>query len=194
MRHAVAIAALLASAGGIGATAALTPQQADAFAQKLSAVIARAEAPPSGHRTEFANDELNAYLQLRLAPTLPAGVTEPSMTLVGGGRVSGQAVVDLDGLRNRSSGGWLDPSAYLGGRLPVVAVATLKTGNGAGQLLIERAEISGIPVPVALLQELVTYYTKSPDLPNGFNLAAPFELPSRIQRIDVDTGRAIVVQ
>jgi hypothetical protein len=54
--------------------------------------------------------------------------------------------------------------------------------------------VSGIPVPLSLLQELVTYYTKSPDFPNGVNLNEPFDLPSKIQRIDVDPGRAIVVQ
>ncbi|MDH4066383.1 MAG: hypothetical protein OEW19_18430 [Acidobacteriota bacterium] len=179
---------------GIGGAEVRTPQQADAFAQKLAAILSRSQTPPSGQRTEFDNDEINAYLQLRLAPAFPTGVAEPEVTLVGEGRLSGRAIVDLDGLKKKGTGGWFDPSAYLGGRLPVVAVGTLKTGDGAGQLVLERAEISGIPVPVSLLQELVTYYTRSADLPNGVNLNDPFPLPSHIQRIDVDEGRAIVVQ
>jgi hypothetical protein len=76
----------------------------------------------------------------------------------------------------------------------VTATGTLKTADGRGQLQLESAEVSGIPVPLTLLQELVTYYTKSPDLPNGVNLNEPFALPSKIQRIDVDPDRAVVVQ
>jgi hypothetical protein len=158
-------------------------------------VLSRGQAPTAGHRTEFTDEELNAYLQLRLAPRyFPAGVADPAVTLVGDGRVSGRAIVDLDNVRKKSSGGWLDPSAYLGGRLPVTAVGTLTTGDGRGQFRFERAEVSGVPVPKSLLQELVTFYTRSPELPGGVNLDEPFDLPARIQRIDVQTGRAAVVQ
>ena len=41
---------------------------------------------------------------------------------------------------------------------------------------------------------MVSYYTKSPDNPNGINIDAPFELPVQIQRIDVVTDKATVVQ
>jgi hypothetical protein len=177
-----------------GAALGDSPQQADAFEQKLGLVIERGHVPPSGHRTEFVDTEVNAYLQLRLIREFPAGVTEPSVTLVGQGRVHGRAVVDLDGIRRNSSGGWFDPAAYLSGRLPVTATGTLKTSNGRGQFLLEGAEVSGVPVPKSLLQELVSYYTRSAALPNGVDLDEPFDLPVRIQRIDVDPGRAVVVQ
>lgn len=194
MRPFILLAALAAMDGGAIAGAP-SPQKADLFELKLSNVLARgAAAESTGHRTEFADDEVNAYLQLRLALRFPTGVADPSVTLVGQGRLSARAVVDLDGLRKKSSGGWFDPAAYLAGRLPVTATGTLKTANGRGQLELESAEVSGIPVPLAVLQELVTYYTRSSDLPNGVNLAEPFILPSKIQRIDVDPGRAVVVQ
>jgi len=186
------VAALALAAAVIASTA--TPQQAESFARKLSTVLMHGDQPPSGRRTEFHNDELNAYLQLRMAPLFPDGVSDPGVTLVGQGRVSARAIVDLDVLRQKSSGGWFDPAAYLAGRLPVTAVGTLKTSSGVGQLLVERAEVSGIPVPVTLLQQLVTYYTTSPDLPDGVNLDAPFELPQHIQQIEVGAGHAIVVQ
>ncbi|MGE0461942.1 MAG: hypothetical protein AB7Q16_11285 [Vicinamibacterales bacterium] len=194
MRPFILLAALTAS-GAAALAVAPSPQKADLFELKLSNVMARGvAAEPTGYRTEFADDEVNAYLQLRLAQRFPAGVADPSVTLVGQGRLSARAIVDLDGLRKKSSGGWFDPAAYLAGRLPVTATGTLKTANGRGQLQLESAEVSGIPVPLTLLQELVTYYTKSPDLPTGVNLNEPFDLPSKIQRIDVDPGRAVVVQ
>jgi hypothetical protein len=193
MRPLVTFAASMAATVALSAVA-LNPQKADAFEQKWTAVVARGETPPSGQRTDFADDELNSYLQLRMAPKFPTGVADPSVTLVGQGRVSGKAIVDLDNIRKKSSGGWLDPAAYLTGRLPVTATGTLTTDKGTGRFQFESADVSGIPVPKALLQELVSYYTKSPDLPNGVNLDQPFDLPSNIQRIDVHPGRATVVQ
>ena len=193
MRLPFIVAASALATVALGA-AALNPQKADAFEQKWTAVMAREEMPPSGQRTDFADDEVNSYLQLRVAPKFPTGVADPSVTLVGQGRVSGKATVDLDNIRKKSSGGWFDPAAYLSGRLPVTATGTLTTDKGTGRFQFESAEVSGIPVPKTLLQELVSYYTKSPDTPNGVNLDQPFDLPSNIQRIDVQPGRATVVQ
>ena len=193
MRPLTILAALLTSSALVVAGAP-TAQQAAAFESKMNAVIARGESRPTGHRTEFAGDEVNAYLQLRLAAKLPAGVAEPAVTLQDQGRLSGRAIVDLDGIRKKSSGGWFDPAAYLGGKLPVTATGTLKTANGSGQFQLETAEISGIPIPKTLLQEVVSYYTKSPDAPNGIDIDAPFALPVQIQQIDVVTNKATVVQ
>lgn len=194
MRLIAILAASFAAAAALMAASVPTPQQADAFDRKLNAVIDRGLTEPSGHRTEFEDDELNAYLQLRLASRFPAGVTEPSVTLVGNGRLSGSAIVDLDGIRKKSTGGWLDPAAYLAGKLPVIATGTLQTANGQGRFVLETAEVSGIAIPKTLLQEVVTYYTRSPELPKGVNLDEPFELPVGIQRIDVAPGLATVVQ
>jgi hypothetical protein len=193
MRPIVIFAASMVATAALGA-AALNPQKAAAFEQKWTAVMARGDTPPSGQRTDFGDDELNSYLQLRLAPKFPTGVADPSVTLVGKGRVSGKATVDLDNIRKKSSGGWFDPAAYLSGRLPVTATGTLTTDQGNGRFQFESADVSGIPVPKTLLQELVSYYTKSPELPNGVNLDQPFDLPSNIQKIDVQPGRATVVQ
>ena len=194
MRPVATFAASLAVSAALGAHGVPTPQQADAFDRKLTSVIERGQVEPSGHRTEFAGDELNAYLQLRLADRFPTGVAEPSVTLVGQGRLSGRAIVDLDGIRKKSSGGWFDPAAYLAGKLPVTATGTLQTADGTGRFVLERAEVSGVPIPKTLLQEVVTYYTRSPELPKGVNLDEPFDLPVRIQRIDVGPGVATIVQ
>ncbi len=199
LRQGVLVGSCLAGAVALAAAAgmagrAMTPQQADAFDRKLDAVIERGELAPSGHRTEFAGDELNAYLQLRLTSQFPTGVADPSVTLVGQGRLSGRAIVDLDGIRQKSSGGWFDPAAYLSGKLPVTATGTLQTSGGSGRFVLERADVSGVPIPKTLLQEVVTFYTRTAVTPNGVNLDQPFDLPLQIQRIDVNPGRAVVVQ
>jgi hypothetical protein len=193
MRLSTILAALLTSST-IALAGAPNSQQAAAFEAKMNAIITRGESRPTGYRTEFVGDEVNSYLQLRLAAKLPTGVADPAVTLQDAGRLSGRAIVDLDGIRKKSSGGWFDPTAYLGGKLPVTATGTLTTANGTGQFSLETAEISGIPIPKSFLQELVSYYTKSPDNPNGINIDAPFQLPVQIQRIDVVTDKATVVQ
>jgi hypothetical protein len=193
MRLSTILAALLTSST-IALAGAPNSQQAAAFEAKMNAIITRGESRPTGYRTEFVGDEVNSYLQLRLAAKLPTGVADPAVTLQDAGRLSGRAIVDLDGIRKKSSGGWFDPTAYLGGKLPVTATGTLTTANGTGQFSLETAEISGVPIPKSFLQELVSYYTKSPDNPNGINIDAPFQLPVQIQRIDVVTDKATVVQ
>lgn len=182
-------AAILAAAGPV------TPAQAEQFQKKVVEIIAHGETPNAGRRrTEFSNDELNAYLQITLKPQFPAGVTEPSVTMVGKGRLAGRAIVDLDAIRKQGSGGWLDPTSYLSGRLPVTATGTLRTGDGMGQFDLESAEVSGVPVPKSLLQEIVSYYTKSTEMPNGVSLDQKFPLTCEIDRIDIDAGKAIVHQ
>jgi hypothetical protein len=70
----------------------------------------------------------------------------------------------------------------------------LTTKDGAGQFQLESAEISGVTVPKALIQELLTYYSRSPENPNGINMDAPFELPSRIKEIRVGKASSTIVQ
>ena len=72
--------------------------------------------------------------------------------------MSGKAIVDLDTVRKKSSGGWFDPAAYLTGRLPVTATGTPDHRPGNARFQFESADVSGIPVPKTLLQELVSYY------------------------------------
>ena len=81
-----------------------------------------------------------------------------------------------------------------GGRLPVSVTGTLRTQNGVGQFDIESAAISGVPVPTTFLQELLSYYSRTPERPQGVRLDAPFTLPARIQQIEVGKGQAVVVQ
>ncbi len=49
-------------------------------------------------------------------------------------------------------------------------------------------------MPKRLLQEILSYYTRSAEYPNGVNLDDQFTLPAQIRRVDVLVGRASVVQ
>jgi hypothetical protein len=45
-----------------------------------------------------------------------------------------------------------------------------------------------------MLQEIVTYYSKSSSMPNGVAIDKPFVLPSGIREIQLAKGQATIVQ
>jgi hypothetical protein len=78
--------------------------------------------------------------------------------------------------------------------MPLTASGLLITKAGVGRFQLESAEISGVAIPKTVLQELLTYYSRSPENPNGINMDDPFDLPARIREIQVGKGQAMVVQ
>jgi hypothetical protein len=194
---------VLVLAGLLTAIAAASPaarqrytrQDADRFQGKLTKIVEYGNAPKAragAQSTPISDAELNAYL--RYGAAVPVGIVEPTINAQGNGRVSGRAVVDLDAVRKQKQRGWLDPLCYLTGSLPLTASGMLITKDGVGRFQLESAEISGVTVPKSVLQELLSYYSRTPENPAGINMDDPFELPARIREIRVDTGQATVVQ
>jgi hypothetical protein len=180
------------------AQARLTKQDADRFEVKLGKIVVQGKTAAlksaQARSTPITDLELNSYLAFNEKAQVPTGILEPTLNALGDGKVSGRAIVDLDAVRTQKQRGWLDPVGYLSGRLPVTASGKLTTKDGVGQFQLESAEISGVTVPKAVLQELLTYYSKSPESPNGISMEAPFELPARIREIRVGAGTSTVVQ
>ena len=107
----------------------------------------------------------------------------------------GTVTLDLTSYaKSRKSGGTLDPWNLLMGKLPVGVTGVLHTKNGEGRFELQAADVSGIPLPKGLLQELVTYYSRTPDKPQGIRLDDAFDLPANIRHIEVGQGQAVVVQ
>ena len=178
----------------VSAADVLTPQLGNAFAKKVVVVQEHANAgvkkPLS---TTFTQAETNSYLKFNAGDLLPTGMTQPMVTLIGPGRLSGEAVIDLDIVRQKSSsGGWLDPTSYLTGRLPVTASGRVITGDGKARFEVERAEISGVPIPRSFLAQMVNFFTRTADNPRGSSIDDTFEMPAKIRSIDVEPGRFTV--
>jgi hypothetical protein len=175
-----------------------TRRDATLLKQKVDAITLYGAKPvvaKEPRRTTVTENEVNAYLLYEAKEQLPTGVVEPSVTAMGPGRVSGRAVVDLDAVRkSKNPTSLLDPMNYLFGRLPVTAVGTLTTSNGVGRFALESATAGTVPIPKMLLQEIVSYYSRTPQNPAGISLDDPFALPSRIREIQVERGQAIIVQ
>lgn len=183
----------------VAAAAAQSPQAlADGAFSKLQTVIQGTAGPArsggAARRTVFSQTEMNAYLKYRASTWLPTGLTDPTVQFIGPNRVATLVTADLDGVRKKGSGGWFDPTAYLSGRLPVYVTGTLVTADGRGRFALERATVDGIPVPKLFIDELLAYYTRTPEQPSGLRLEEPFVLPSEIRRIDVAPGEAVVIQ
>jgi hypothetical protein len=194
---ALALAAVLAVVT-LGAQQNLTKADADRFEAKLGQIVLQGKTPAlkstQPRATPITDTELNSYFRFNAKTQIPVGVLEPTLNARGDGRVAGRAVVDLDVVRKQKQRGWLDPVNYLSGRLPVTAAGRLTTKDGRGQFQLESAEISGVTVPKAVLQELLSYYSRTPENPSGINMDAPFELPAGIREIRVGVGTSTVIQ
>jgi hypothetical protein len=146
-------------------------------------------------RTAITEVEVNSYLRYEMADQIPAGVTDPSVSILDEGRLAGKATVDLARVgQSRKSTGMLDPFNFLTGALPVAVNGVLRAKDGVATFVLESASVSGVPVPAWMVQEIVTYYTKSDTAPEGVSLEKPFALPSGIREIQLARGQAIVVQ
>ncbi len=197
------VLALALAVGSAGAYQRLSKQDADRFSAKLIRIVAFGQAKPRTatatakavpQTTEITDNELNAYLEHYAKEQIPLGVLEPTINAVGDGRLTGRVTVDLDSVRKQKQRGWMDPMGYLTGRLPLTAAGTLTTKDGVGQFHLESAELSGVPVPKTLIQELLSYYSKTPETPAGINMDEPFDLPAQIREIRVGKAQATIVQ
>ncbi len=175
-------------------------QQAETFLKKVAIIqqggsTSATTSAAAARRTPVTEGELNSWFAYGAPASLPQGLSDPKMTLIGNGKVMGGATVDLEAVgKRRGSGGALDVWSYLGGRVPVTVTGVLHSKDGQGRFDLETAEVSGVPVPKALLQELIASYSRSASRPQGLKLDDPFALPMKIKQIEVGAGQAVVVQ
>jgi hypothetical protein len=185
----------------VGAEQRFTKLDADRCQTKLGRITTFANtstsakaARVSAQTTQLTDTEVTSYLRYTLKDQVPAGIVDPTLVAVGDGRVKGGALIDLDAVRKQKQRGWTDPLSYMTGKMQLTASGLLITQNGVGRFQLESAEISGITIPKSLVQELLSYYSKTAENPTGISIDDPFELPARIKEIKVGRGEAVVVQ
>ena len=178
-------------------TAKTSKQDAARFAAKLAQIEKNAATPRKGtaaRTTQVSDAEVNSWLKFLAGSQVPVGIVDPTLHAAGNGRVTGRALVDLDAVRTQKKRAWTDPLAYLMGRLPVTAAGTLTTHEGVGRFTLDSAQISGITIPKSLLQELLSYYSRTAEKPEGIDMDKPFQLPAAIREIQIGVGTAAVIQ
>lgn len=198
MRFWAAMAVGLVVLAGQREVQPLKREDGDRFQTKLQRIVERGNRPrlakAAPQNILVTDAEVNAYLRYHAQEQIPVGVVDPVVLAHGNGVVSGRAIVDLDAVRTQKQRGWLDPMGYLTGRLPLTARGRLTTQNGVGRFQLESAELSGVAIPKTLVQELLTFYSRTPENPSGINMDDPFELPAQIREIRVAAGAATIVQ
>jgi len=170
---------------------------ADRMGKKMQAIVQRAILVPAKAaplKTTFTERELNAYLLHHGTEQLPTGVTKARVTMLETNKLETRAVVDLDAVRTSQPRGWLDPLGYVTGSLEVVTIGMFSGSGGQGVYRFESGTVAGVPIPRAVMQEVIAYYSRSPELPKGINLDEPFPLPAGIREVQVRRGAATVVQ
>ena len=176
-----------------------TRAEADSMQTKIDRVAATAEGPPrpasaAQLRTTFAEREINSYLALEGPEFLPPGIAMPRVRLGDDNRVQARAIVDLDGVRRSRERSLFDPLAYITGSVEVVAVGTVEGSGGEGVIRYESATVGGVEVPKTVAQELLRFYTTTPERPRGFAFDEPFALPAGLRAVSVERGAATVTQ
>jgi len=183
--------------GSIAVAVQLSKEDGDRLQRKIDEVVKNGSAPAAqSKKTPVSESEVNSYLAFNARDKIPRGLSQPQITIAGSGALAGRVLMDLDEFnRNRrSQGGLMDPLAYLSGQVPVTARGVLRAADGRGRFYLESAEIYGVNLPQPLVQEMVRYFSRTPENPKGFDIDAPFDLPAKIREIVIDKGEAAVAQ
>jgi hypothetical protein len=191
-----ALATAALSSGAFAADVSKSRAEADAMLRKVAVIATHGLASqPQARRTTVTESELNSFLEYHLRNEIPPAIIEPVVTIEEGGRLRGRALVDLDEVKKANAG---DPRmtmlALASGRVPVEAAGTLRVTDGVAQFTLEETRVNGVPVPTAVLRQVVSYYSRSPENPAGIDLEAPFALPVKIRQIETLRGQAVIVQ
>jgi len=191
-----ALLGLLALAGFNAAPVQLSQQEGDRLQRKIEEITKNgATSPVQTRKTPISEDEVNSYLAFNAKEKIPQGLINPWITMIGDRWLAGRVLVDLDEFkRQRSPRGFMDPLSYISGKVPLTARGILDTHEGKGQFQLGSAEIFGVPLPKPILQELVTFFSRTSENPKGFEIDAPFSLPTKIREVVISKGEAVVVQ
>jgi hypothetical protein len=142
----------------------------------------------AGARVVLSPRELNAYAER----TVPGGVRNARLELVGPGEVTGTVLVDFVKLR-RAQGdppGWL-MAKLLDGEYPVSATVRIRSEAGRATVDVERVQIGGVEIDGRTLDFLIQNVLLP--LYPAAAVGRPFDLGYRIQKLEVGRSGVTVV-
>jgi hypothetical protein len=193
-----AVLAVALSLQAFGQVPQADKRDADSLERKISAMLARGAKPlpktAKPLRTPVSDREVNAYFKFQGKEFLPVGVVNPNVVIIDGQHVEARATVDLDAVRKSKDRAWTDLLAYVTGTVEIRAAGKLSAANGVGTFDLESASFAGVPIAKGLLQEVISYYSRTPESPKGFSLDQPFNLPHQIRQVELQRGTAVIVQ
>lgn len=168
--------------------------EAQSFGQKLDRIKTQSQAKgaPRPESVLVTEGELNSYLNLTYGPRMPPGVSNVDVRLEAE-RIRFKGLLDLERVRGNvpAPSAW-SPLAYIRGKVPVEVVGRLQTRDGHGTFAVEEASIASVPVPMVLLEQIVSSATQKPGDADGLDINAPFKLPYAVNRVRVGMARAVL--
>lgn len=169
----------------------LSWSEAESLGRKLESIEKRKRAggPARPETVVVTEGELNSYLNLNMRERMPRGVSDVTVRLEHE-RIQAKGLVDLEQVRDKipSAGPW-SPWVLLAGSVPVSIRGRLQTRDGFGTLEVEDVRMGSLPVPVTVLEQLVSSSTRSIENPEGFDIRAPFRLPYAVKRVRLEPGQ-----
>lgn len=140
----------------------------------------------------FSEQEVNSYFALGGAE-LPVGLKDVTISLRRD-RLEAKGMVDLDALKAKvpASKAATNPLWLLGGLLPFELKGKFKSENGFGQAEVEEVRLGPVMLPASVVGQIVASATKTPKLPGGVDLMAPFRLPYGVKSVRLEAYRAVV--
>ena len=164
----------------------------DRVAQVLFQVISDFRAGNPRARTHLVQeDDLNAFLQDQLALQAPAGLEKMLVRLLEENVFITWLTVDMDQID--LGAGSLTGALMRGlfsGKQTLELEGRLEASKGRGEYVAQRAELNGMPVPLALLNTLLKTLGERVEPP--FDPTKPFPLPHGIDNIRITTAQAIL--
>jgi hypothetical protein len=194
----LALALLLAAPARADTPAPSPPvvsrEEALSFERKLDRIKTQSQAKGAGRPESVlvTEGELNSYLNLTYASRMPRGVSDVNVRLQAD-RIRASGLLDLERVRGNvpAPSAW-SPLAYLRGKVSVELAGRLQTRDGFGTFAVDEASIASVPVPMLLLEQIVSSATKKPSDPDGINLNERFRLPYAVSRVRIGMARAVL--
>ena len=134
------------------------------------------------------------YFRVNGSDVLPTGLENAQITIDDAGKVTRAGARGSRRRPEHEGAQRVGPGSWLHGKTEVTAAAVFHGANGIGTFQLQSATLGGLTIPKSLLQQLVNYYTRTPENPAGFDSDKPFELPSNIRSVETERGQATIVQ
>ena len=143
---------------------------------------------------DVTQSSINSFFHFKGSDLVPQGVRFSKCELLGEGRVFASVTVRVEEVLSRVESDMLDVLRFLKGNVEISVMFSVSAEKRIGQVTLESVRIGSIAIPSSILVTLIRSYTRSDEIPNGFDLESRFSLPYGIERIQVDKGVVSVVQ
>lgn len=152
----------------------------------------RSGRPAADEAVAVTQREINSFVNLALAGSIPSGVTGFELQVLRDA-LEARALVDLDRVKGKlPTGGAASLLALLSGTVPVELRGRLLATNGTGRIQVEQASVGGVSLPPGMVAQMVSLSTRTAARPQGFDILAPFPLPWTARDVRLEPGRMLV--